>query len=81
MEHRYAFELSRPGLEQMLAHVHSLDLQKLSPIRCFFVAAEQGGMISHDFEVDLVPDGIDRFEVQLGQQLVMAEQPKTFYKL
>jgi len=50
-------------------------------MRCFFIAVEQDGMIFHDFEVDIVPNGIDRFEVQLGQQLVMVEQPKTFYKL
>lgn len=80
MEHRFAPELSQPGLEQMLAQIYSQDFMKVSPIRCFFVVAEQGGMISHDFEVDIIPDGIDKFEVQLGQQLVMAEQLKTFYK-
>jgi hypothetical protein len=81
MHHSAAPELSRPGLEQELASISSEELQGLSVVRYFFVADESRVLISQDFMAELTPEGIDRFEVQLGLQLAMAQQPKSLYKL
>lgn len=76
---RAAPELSCPGLGTVLGSVGAVELQGLRKIARVGLSHDGRLVMSGAIDTDLLHDGIDRVEVQIGMQLRNAKNPKKLF--
>jgi hypothetical protein len=78
---RYAAELSEPGINCVLGTVDLNKVNTLQRIARFGLRHDNNLVIGATLEAELINQGIDRLEVQLGVQLRNSKEPKRLYKM
>ena len=75
----HAPELSEPGRQVAVGTIAAADLHRLRKIAGFVLTHGNVLLSGHPPEAELTVESIDRFEVEVGVQLVNTQEPKYYF--